>query len=1159
MRIHHALNKLFLSLLLLVLVYCGCVYAESSQNPAYEFYFQQLDANQQAMYRAILSAPAETATYTLVLPEDGGSYENVFAKMHTTMEPVKMDHPETTAWLRWFSDLQYDADSNSMTYTLDCQSFYDPDDQTLSEKLLDVIAAQADPTWDSYTKAWFVSNVVQDALDYDWDYVFYNENGKADFYNSNIFCVNNGYGICGGFSKLYKAIADRIGLPCVEVGSVGHAWVHVQMEDGNWYGQEPQNSVYLQGTSTMLGRSFIGTEDMYVLYDGFFDGGVGTSIHQPERVEYDYVYYGTAVNPGSVDLTQARLENTATTTTFEYSVNEDGTTCTITGFSGKESGDLVIPESIDGYTVTVIGNSAFTYANFDGTLTLPDSIVEIGNQAFAGCDRLTGQLILPANLKTIKSSAFIKCSGFTGEIVFNDNLETIGRGAFGSCTGLSGSLMLPDSITALETDSIYMCTGLDGVLHIPSGISEWSSAYVTYCDNLSGFDVSDDHPYYCVVDGILYSKDMTRALQCMVTKEGAVVLPEGVTVIGPQAFYQCTKITSISFPSTLKRIESWGCGYLTGLETAPELPQSLEYVGNNGFYASSLPGTLTIPQDIEMMEDAFGAMTNLKRLVLSEGVTYLPANAFQSGMSEVIFPATIIEIGENCFDSIQNLKIYGYPGTCAKEFVTQEKIDAWDWCFIPLVDGIALSSDVITIAADEEYGETQHQLSFIPQEITQLVIWASMDEAIATVTDGLVCGVAPGQTIITATFGDIQLQCKVTVHNGIQLNANGNKLIKVAENYSGALIIPEGVEVIGYEAITSGAGITSITFPSTLKSFENNSIYGIGYHSRIDLIFPASVETLGFGAIQNCRFVTLEYPINAKVENCAFSFCKIENLQIPEGVTTLPQYVFQYASITACYLPASLTSAPYTAFENAWVGTFYGYADTFAEQYVAGLQERYPDKNYVFVALERVIVEGDANDDSVVDIYDALRILQYEAGWDVTLNAANADMNHDGTVTMTDALLILQYCADGNLTVAQRMLKQLAAQLKMTVLEILHQPEDQHVTAGQQAQFTVTASGDELAYQWYIDRGDGLGWCKLNGATAAVHTTTAADPSSNGYLYRCVITDAYGTQLTSDTAELHVALDLPDTGDAASPMLWLALCLISAAGIALLRRKHTRA
>ena len=61
-------------------------------------------------------------------------------------------------------------------------------------------------------------------------------------------------------------------------------------------------------------------------------------------------------------------------------------------------------------------------------------------------------------------------------------------------------------------------------------------------------------------------------------------------------------------------------------------------------------------------------------------------------------------------------------------------------------------------------------------------------------------------------------------------------------------------------------------------------------------------------------------------------------------------------------------------------------------------------------------IPGDANDDGVVNIYDALLVLQYDAGWNVSLNTRNADVNASDGVDIYDALLILQYGAGEDVT-----------------------------------------------------------------------------------------------------------------------------------------------
>lgn len=59
---------------------------------------------------------------------------------------------------------------------------------------------------------------------------------------------------------------------------------------------------------------------------------------------------------------------------------------------------------------------------------------------------------------------------------------------------------------------------------------------------------------------------------------------------------------------------------------------------------------------------------------------------------------------------------------------------------------------------------------------------------------------------------------------------------------------------------------------------------------------------------------------------------------------------------------------------------------------------------------------GDADANGVVNPMDALLMLQYDAGWSVSLNKENADVNNSDSVDMEDALLVLRYCAGEDVT-----------------------------------------------------------------------------------------------------------------------------------------------
>ncbi|NCD23591.1 MAG: hypothetical protein EOL90_11735, partial [Spartobacteria bacterium] len=70
---------------------------------------------------------------------------------------------------------------------------------------------------------------------------------------------------------------------------------------------------------------------------------------------------------------------------FNYTTNSpDTSTITITGYTGPD-GEVAIPFSIEGKTVTRIGNQAFYNRAGLTAITIPDSVTNLGSGAFSGC------------------------------------------------------------------------------------------------------------------------------------------------------------------------------------------------------------------------------------------------------------------------------------------------------------------------------------------------------------------------------------------------------------------------------------------------------------------------------------------------------------------------------------------------------------------------------------------------------------------------------------------------------------------------------------------------------------------------------------------------------------------------------------------------------
>ena len=101
-----------------------------------------------------------------------------------------------------------------------------------------------------------------------------------------------------------------------------------------------------------------------------------------------------------------------------------------------------------------------------------------------------------------------------------------------------------------------------------------------------------------------------------------------------------------------------------------------------------------------------------------------------------------------------------------------------------------------------------------------------------------------------------------------------------------------------------------------------------------------------------------------------------------------------------------------------------------------------------------------------------------------------------------------------------------------TAPSITTQPGNATVKVGETAAFTIAASGDNLTYQWKINRNDGNGWVNIAGATATSYTTSTVNISCNGFKYKCVVSNSTGN-VESNSATLTVqdagGSDNPDT------------------------------
>ena len=149
-----------------------------------------------------------------------------------------------------------------------------------------------------------------------------------------------------------------------------------------------------------------------------------------------------------------------------YSVNKDGKTCTITGVGTCADSNVVIPKTIDGYSVTDIGFQAFLKCKNITSIVIPDSVTSIGDTAFSGCDNLTN-IVIPNSVTNIGDYAFSVCKSLTS-ITIPNRITSIGKSTFSGCYNLA-NIIIPDSVTNINKSAFYYCTNLTNIT-IPDSV-----------------------------------------------------------------------------------------------------------------------------------------------------------------------------------------------------------------------------------------------------------------------------------------------------------------------------------------------------------------------------------------------------------------------------------------------------------------------------------------------------------------------------------------------------------------------------------------------------------------------------------------------------------------------------------------------------------------
>ncbi len=180
-----------------------------------------------------------------------------------------------------------------------------------------------------------------------------------------------------------------------------------------------------------------------------------------------------------------------------------------------------------------IADNAFYQCKWLESVTIPDSVSNMGRSVFGDCINLTN-VNVPKFITNIGEYVFYNCP-FLTSVTIPDNVTSIGAYAFSGCSALT-SITIPRNVTSIGKEAFYGCNSLERV-----EISD----LVSWCSIVFGDAYA--HPFYS-------SESVDRGIYINGNKLTDITIPNGVTSIGGYAFCDCVGITSVTMPSSVTSI-----------------------------------------------------------------------------------------------------------------------------------------------------------------------------------------------------------------------------------------------------------------------------------------------------------------------------------------------------------------------------------------------------------------------------------------------------------------------------------------------------------------------------------------------------------------------------------------------------------------------------
>lgn len=428
------------------------------------------------------------------------------------------------------------------------------------------------------------------------------------------------------------------------------------------------------------------------------------------------------------------------------------------------------------YNSPLCNGSAKLYLNgeeMSGTVTIPESVTDIPEHAFANCSGITG-VVLHEGVTGIGDYAFNDCTGLT-RLAIPESVTSIGDRAFYHCTGLT-SLIISEGLTSIGIIAFSDCDGLTSVA-LPKSLREISYGAFSDCDKLASVTINSEQlslhntafqncpvlenltvPAWMVSDGNAIA-DMFGADNDL----KGITVADGCTAVSEAAFAGCSKLASVV------------------------LPDSVTSIGDSAFSGCSVLGGMVLPAGVTAIgPSTFAGCSAMKSIELPDALTSIDATAFTG--CDALEYIIIRGSAEPQYD------LSAVPGEFTVVCVEYGMADIWalkhgyPTSYLPSTEEV-LEFSLECPVTELEIGKTCVITPVIvPVQKNPVILWSSSAPEVASVENGVVKGIAPGMVTITAVCGNAQASVELEVYEPL----NG----LVCSWYGGLYLVSKEVAVV---------------------------------------------------------------------------------------------------------------------------------------------------------------------------------------------------------------------------------------------------------------------------------------------------------------------------------------------------------------------------